>query len=130
MKNNAVKRISRKHGLRATSHGAQKIGLERTTEETVEETPPSLACGMMATSSVWVKAVVKALLKSPSVESWDSLEAPADVCTLRSQPLPLLAAGFVAGNPSRASYLLGRRVQAFPLHSMRLELCFQNSDGF
>lgn len=36
---------------------------------------------MVATSRVWVKAVVKASPKSPSVESGESLEAPADVCT-------------------------------------------------
>ena len=61
--------------------GTKDQAWESNGENTVEETSPSLPCGTMATSSVWVKAVVKALLKSPSIESWESLEAPADVCT-------------------------------------------------
>lgn len=36
---------------------------------------------MVATARAGVKAVVKASLNSPSIESWESLEAPADVRT-------------------------------------------------
>lgn len=68
--------------------GTKDQACENNRENTVEGTFPSLACGMVATSSMWVKAVVKiiggwvkAVLKSPSIESWESLEAPADVCT-------------------------------------------------